>query len=140
MGKINYGKVLMGGIAAGIVAIVLMIFVIAPILMPFWEAGMKTGMWAQPTATRFLFDNAVLLAFGVVATFTYAAVRPRFGGSVQTAILAGILVALLKDVIPSLGRLNWSAMESAQSIILMMTLSGISTLVATFIGAWIYTE
>ena len=139
MNSINWNRVLLGGIAAGIVAILLMIVVISPILMPSWEMGMKMGLWKQPGATNFIIGNVNLLFFGLVATFTYAAVRPRFGGTANTAILTGILIAVLKDIIPGIGRWNWSA-EPGENILLWIALSSASTVVATFVGAWIYKE
>ena len=139
MKTINWKRVLIGGLVAGVVFIALMIAVISPLMMSSWEAGMKSGMWAAPSPQRYVLNNLALIITGISATFLYAAIRPRFGARVKTAILTGILVALFKDVLPGVERLIWSN-EPGESVKLWIVLSSVSSVVSTFVGAWIYKE
>ena len=100
---------------------------------------MKSGMWAAPSPQRYILNNLSLILTGILATFLYAAIRPRFGASVKTAILAGLFVALVKDVLPGVERLIWSN-ESGESVKLWIGFSSIVSVVSTFVGAWIYKE
>ena len=136
---INWKRVLIGGLAAGVVSIALMIVVISPLMMPSWEFGMKSGMWAAPSPQRYILNNLALILTGILATFLYAAIRSRFGASVKTAILTGLFVALFKDVLPGIERLIWSN-EPGESVKLWVVLSSVSSVVSTFVGAWIYKE
>lgn len=99
MNGINLTRVLLGGLAAGIV-ITLSEFVLwGFVLEGQYEAmlasyGLAEASWAM---AGYVLGSLVL---GFVLAFTYAAMRPRFGAGVKTAIIAGAAVWVAAYVLP----------------------------------------
>ncbi len=90
MGKINVGRVLLGGLAAGLVLNIGEYVLNDKIL-----ASQMTAYFAQhnfPLPTGKAIGVAVAMTFvaGIVMLLGYAAIRPRFGGGPKTAIIAGL--------------------------------------------------
>ena len=90
MGKINIGRVLLGGLAAGL-------------LMNIGEYVLNDMVLGSQMKTYFAQHNfpepggkaigiAVVMVFvlGIVMILGYAAIRPRFGPGPKTAIIAGL--------------------------------------------------
>jgi hypothetical protein len=89
MSKINWGRVFLGGLLAGVV-INAFEFVISGILLaPKWNAAMKDLGRQMSSGTVRIF---VLYGFltGFAAIWLYAVARPRFGPGPKTAALTGI--------------------------------------------------
>jgi hypothetical protein len=83
----------------------------------------------------------VLLAFGIgiMAVWVYAAVRPRFGPGVRTAICASLVVWGLAYLYPNVSTIILGLFPTRLMII--ATVWGlVEVLVAGVAGAWIYTE
>lgn len=96
---INTGKVVVGGLAAGVVANVLGYLLFAMWLGPRFEAEVAA---AAPTLagkgmTGFAIGMTVASSFvvGFLLAWLYAAMRPRFGPGMKTAIYAAIVVWIL---------------------------------------------
>lgn len=89
MGRINTGRVLLGGLVAGIVANVLD-FVINAYLMAEEGADMAQRL----NLNRAALDSSLMVwvvvdvLWGVLLVFAYAAMRPRFGAGPRTALIA----------------------------------------------------
>jgi hypothetical protein len=86
MGKINLGRVFVGGLAAGLVINVGEFILNGPILGEPWQAAMKSINRA-PIGGQAI-AGFVVLAFlvGIGAVYTYAAVRARYGAGPKTAV------------------------------------------------------
>ena len=90
MNQINFGRVLIGGLVAGLILNVGE-FLLNDIVL---GAQMKTWLAAhnfQEPATGFMIV-AVLgtLVLGIVMVLGYAAIRPRFGAGPKTAVIAAL--------------------------------------------------
>ena len=101
MGRINLGRVIVGGLLAGLVIniseYVLNTFVIAQAM----AASMK-AMNLPPLDTNMILCFVVLaFALGIVTIWIYAAIRPRFGPGVPTAVCAALIVWFLAYAYPS---------------------------------------
>lgn len=99
-GGINTGKVILGGIVAGIVIDVgegLANLVVFAEQMAAWVE--RFGLQEPAGGTIALF-NLLGLALGIVLVWTYAAVRPRLGPGPGTAACAGVLVWVLAYLFP----------------------------------------
>lgn len=94
MAGINTGKVITGGLVAGVVLIVL----------DFLNNYLIVGQDFRDNATRLGIDPAAAetptgmatwvvidLIFGILIVWTYAAMRPRLGPGPKTAIFAGLV-------------------------------------------------
>jgi hypothetical protein len=135
MNHINAKRVILGGLLAGLILIIgdfiLTRFVPA-------DASQRLGL-AQPGAGQMLVFAVLNLVLGMVLVWLYAAIRPRFGPGVQTAIRAGCAGWVLCVLFPTL----WLALLGMFPAI-MLLISLIWSLVcfplSTLAGAWYYQE
>lgn len=93
---INTGKVVIGGLAAGVVLAVLD-FVVNGLLMA--EQNRAAVMALNPSLVESMERPSAMVAYiasdlalGLLLVWTYAAMRPRFGPGPKTAVLAGLLI------------------------------------------------
>jgi len=83
--------------------------------------------------------NIVGLITGVVAVWTYAAIRPRFGSGVKTAIYAAgltwVTAYALATVTPTV-----MGVFSHHMAMVLVAVGLVEIVVATIVGAWLYKE
>jgi len=138
MGKINWGRVILGGLLAGVV-----INVIEGIFGMLYMEEMKATLQAhnlsmgEDPGTMMLF---LLLGFvfGILGVWIYAAIRPRFGMGSKTALKAAIVVWIFY-----LGSLaGWASLGLyPRYMIIMWAVVGlVETIIAVMLGAWLYKE
>lgn len=139
MGKINLGRVLLGGLVAGLVINIGEFILNEPILGEQWRAAMESlnreAIGGQAIAVF------VVLAFfiGIACVYTYAAIRPRFGAGPKTAVCAGLLVWALGYLYPAIGAVPTKIFPT--SLLVIGTAWGLFELpIAAVAGAWIYHE
>jgi len=93
MNKINLGRVILGGIVAGIVIDIFEGVVNGAVLADQWAAVMtglgKSGVISIKQIVAF---NVWGLAVGILMVGLYAAMRPRLGAGPKTAICAGLVL------------------------------------------------
>jgi hypothetical protein len=140
MGKINVGRLIVGGIVAGIAIDLLDYLVDGVWLAPRWTHDMallgKTGF----TPVQIIWLNVLGLLTGIAAIWLYAAIRPRFGAGVKTAILAGLAVWFIGVFLPNVGFMYVPGLFS-KHLTLYTTLGGIVEVVfGTIAGASVYRE
>lgn len=139
MGKINMGRVILGGLLAGLVIDIGETVLNAVILGKDWEAAMQA--LNRPTMGGGAIALFMILGFalGIAMVWTYAAIRPRFGPGPKTAICAGLLVWFFSYFYPSVGL---SAMDIFPTkLIVVGVVWGIfETAIASVAGAWAYKE
>ena len=139
MGRINIGRVIVGGLLAGLVInvseFVLNTFVIGKDM----EAAMK-AMGLPPIGPSQVAVFVVLgFALGITTVWLYAAIRPRFGPGVSTATCASLTVWFLAYVYPTMFILVMHVFPTtAMCISVIWGLPEI--VVAGIAGAWAYTE
>ena len=141
MASINSGKVITGGLLAGVVMNVCDTAWNFTVLKDDMIAmAQKFGMDA---ATAMSFSTAVPWIFvdfvlGVIIVWNYAAIRPRFGPGPKTAVLAGLVPYLAGTVIvygfTSMG------MVSAAAFVKGTLTSLISVVLGSLAGGWAYKE
>jgi hypothetical protein len=140
MGKINVGRLIMGGIVAGIAIDLLDYFVDGVWLAPRWASGMallgKTGF----SSTQIIWFNVLGLLSGIAAIWIYAAIRPRFGAGLKTAIIAGVAVWIIGTLFPNVGFMYVPRLFS-EHLTLYTTLGGfVEVVFGTVAGASVYRE
>ena len=138
---INTGKIVAGGLLAGVVFNV-GDFLINTVLLAQQSAEMMRRLGLDPTA--FESPSAMVpwividFMFGLLVVWTYAAIRPRFGPGVSTAIIAGLIpflgVTLVLAGFTSMGVFTTSMFVKGSAAAL------VNTLIAAVAGAWVYTE
>jgi hypothetical protein len=93
MGRINLGRVVLGGIAAGIV-LDLCEGLMRGVLLRDQGADMMAalGLPSAVTTKQLVAFNVWGLVVGVCTVLLYAAIRPRIGAGPKTAIVAALFV------------------------------------------------
>ena len=138
MGSINLGRVVMGGLLTGLIINIGEYVLNVPILGATYEAALAdAGLQASPL------EMAVwplyTFAMGILAVWIYAAIRPRFGPGVRTAVYAGLVMwlAILGTFVA-----QGLAIPIFPSSMLWISLVWglVEVPVATVAGAWVYRE
>lgn len=142
MGQINWGRVIGGGLLAGLV-------------MNMSEAALHGGMLGQEVADLYKRLNitdspspiylvsliVITFVLGIASVWLYAAIRPRYGAGPKTAICAGLAVWVLAHV--------WSGFYIGAGLAgivppkvawLPVAWGLIEAPLGTLAGAWLYKE
>jgi len=139
MGKINLGKVIAGGLVAGLVLNVFDFVLHGVILAADWNAALaalnKPAMGGNTIGMYVGFD--FLTGIGLV--WLYAAIRPRFGPGVQTAVIAGIAGWFFCGLIATLYQMP-NGIFPMKLMVMPLVASLVFAPVATVAGASIYKE
>ncbi|MGO9318309.1 MAG: hypothetical protein ACLPXT_08740 [Terracidiphilus sp.] len=140
MGKINLGRVILGGIIAGIVADLLGYLVDNVLLASTWAEQMKRLGQGDLSTNQIILFNLLGLVSGIALIWIYAAIRPRFGAGVKTAIYAGLAFWVVGVLLPNLGFM-WVSGLFGRRLTAYTTLGGlVEIVVAAIAGAALYTE
>ena len=90
-GKINYSRVILGGLVAGVIINVVEGMMHAVVLASQWEEQMKSlGLSAGGSIKQIVVLNLWGFAAGILTVWLYAAIRPRMGAGPRTAMCAGL--------------------------------------------------
>ena len=140
MGKINWSKVVLGGLVAGVIIDVVEGVLQGVILGPEWRQAMQAlGHPLEETGVNVAVHVLLGLAYGLSALWLYAAIRPRFGAGPKTALYAGLGVWVLGNLLPSV---NWGprGLVPGHLIVIAVVVGLAEIIVATEAGAWLYQE
>ena len=92
MNRINLGRVLLGGLVAGLILNIGEFVLNDLILGPHIEADMKR-MGITPPGSGFAVLAVVMtFVFGVLAVLLYAMIRPRLGPGPKTALIIALIL------------------------------------------------
>jgi len=140
MGKINWSRVVVGGLLAGVV-LNIVDFVFFGVMMKQDIAAAMQALGKQPGAMDSLVPLFVVLDFvtGIGLLWVYAAIRPRFGAGVKTAVIAGLAVWFFVGLLHAIGESPMGFMP--QRLMVIGTCVALVALpVATVGGAYVYKE
>jgi hypothetical protein len=145
MGKINWPRVALGGLLAGVA---LIFFATASTALFVGRQGLLTAAQAFRPSTSgvaaLLFVVCVFLVFGILMTWWYAAVRPLFGPGPKTAAIAGLAVWVTLIWLGVVGfAFNSVAMGKPYSLPsgpMLPILYLVIMIASTMAGAWVYKE
>lgn len=137
MGKINVGKVIVGGIAAGVVMNVFD-YVINEVIMKTDYMAVFQARSIDPTLISIPTMVVLDFAMALLLVFTYAAIRTRFGPGPKTAVVAGLMIALTCNVLAAYfagqGFFPWSVWAKAA------VFATANMVISTVVGAALYSE
>ena len=107
MGKINVGRLILGGIVAGAVFNGVDYLVDVVILGPQWAEGFRALGHNVFSSNGFSSNQLIgssLTGFvgGTVAIWIYVGILPRFGAGPKTAVYAGLAVWIVGILLPNL--------------------------------------
>jgi len=141
MASINLGRVVAGGLVAGVVANAIDFVTNTYVLASDWAAFAPTRN-LDPAAFTSGSVAAVWItvdfAFGLLLVWTYAAIRPRFGGGPKTAVLAGLVLYVTATVV--LFGFSQMGLMSTALFVKGSLCAIVSTLAASVAGAAVYKE
>lgn len=139
MGKINWTRVILGGLLAGIVVNVFE-GVAGKLFEAEYQAAMEAlGKTMDMSASTMVFYFTWGFIYGIVAVGLYAAVRPRFGAGPKTAVGVGITVWLVAYLMPSLSYAVSGLFPTG--LVIIGTFVGLAeSVLGTVLGAWVYKE
>jgi len=138
MKGINLGRVILGGLVAGVVNNILEYVVNDVILKADHETTMKALGKTVPTGGSVIASWTIMgFVFSIAAVWLYAAIRPRYGAGVGTAIRAGVAFWLFSSVFFAI--IVWNLAIFPFST-MQLVLELIVAVVTTLVGAWLYRE
>ena len=138
--RVNIGKLVAGGVLAGIVMNICDYVSNNFILVNDWEhiARIRNVDMADMGGTTALVTYIVVdLLVGFLVVWTYAAIRPRLGRGPGTAVIAGFMVFAAQVLLMTsyaVSFLTWDVLIRGGLLMLVAALAGALS------GAWVYGE
>jgi hypothetical protein len=139
MGKINMGRVILGGLLAGLIINIGESVLNGMILAKDLEDVMRS--LNKPAITGSAIAVFVMLGFvlGIIIIWIYAAIRPRFGPGPKTAVCAGLTAWALAYLYAAVGQAPIGLFPTR--VLVIGTVWGLFELaIAAVAGAWLYKE
>jgi|SRR5512134_893005 hypothetical protein len=138
MGRINFGRVVLGGVLAGILITVSEYLRNEVVLRGEFQTGLEAlGKSLPQGAAVTVMWTLWGFALGIAAVWLYAAIRPRYGPGAATAVRAGIAVWFFTSL---LAIIAMRAMGLFRISILALVWTLVECVLATLAGAWLYRE
>jgi len=139
MGKINFGRVVLGGLAAGLILNIGEYLLNDKVLATQMAEMFRRCGFPKPGTNFIVIAVVITFVLGIVIVLGYAAIRPRFGPGPRTAIYAGLfawfgVVVYRQVIVVGLG------LEPVNVFGLVLVWEFVEYLVATLVGAWLYQE
>ena len=139
MGKINWTRVLLGGLVAGLIINVFEFITNGVFLADEWEAAMKSTGASAPGSGAMMTLTIWGFLMGIAAVWLYAAARPRFGPGVKTAVMTGFAFWLLSSALSALDEAA-TGIYPVRLVTILALVCLVQNIVASVAGAWIYKE
>jgi len=139
MGRINWNRVLLGGLLAGVVLNVFDYVLFGVVLAEDLNAALAALNRPAMDMSKIWIFVLLDLAFGIFLIWLYAAIRPRFGPGPRTAVIAGLAFWVLIGVLHALSEAPMDLMP-ARIMIISLAVGLVSAPLAAVAGAKIYQE
>jgi magnesium-transporting ATPase (P-type) len=141
MGKINWSRVFLGGLLAGVVLIILGFATFALYLKRVYDPALEALGHPFPALTvgDYVIGIVFSLVVGILAVWLYSAIRPRYGAGPKTAVCAGLAFWALISLFPSISLGSLGLFPGSVLLVDSLT-SLVMYVVATLLGAWVYKE
>ena len=139
MSSIKTGRVVLGGLLAGVIVFVstaARILVLREQIVGFIESH---GLQGLGQTEGFVFLAVYSAALGILIVWLYAALRPRFGAGSTTAILGGMFYWISIDLVPYAALLRFDLIPIG-GVLVHWIWTVVEIPVASLVGAWVYQE
>jgi len=138
--KINWMRVILGGLVAGVVINIVEFITNGVVLGADWADAMRlAGRPATPSAGTMIVLTIWGFLMGTAAIWLYAAARPRFGPGPRTAALTGFAFWVLSSALCAIDEGATGIYPVRLVAIVALVCLG-QALVASEAGAWLYRE
>lgn len=139
MNKIDSGRVILGGIVAGIICDIFEYVLNGIVLRAQWNTISTTHSLPMIGMNEIVIFNILGLVTGIAAVWAYAAMRPRFGAGPKTATYAALLIWVVGYLIPDVFQ-TVSGLVPLNMMVTMVVVGLVEIIVATVGGAYLYKE
>ncbi len=138
MSRINFGRVVLGGILAGILINISEYLRFDVVMRGEFEAGLQAlGKRLPKGAVATTIWTLWGFGLGIAAVWLYAAIRPRYGPGAATAVRAGVAVWFMTSLLAIIA-MRAMGLFAISPVALVWTL--VESVAATLAGAWLYRE
>ncbi|HEX6729173.1 MAG TPA: hypothetical protein VF074_04140 [Pyrinomonadaceae bacterium] len=139
MNKINFPRVILGGLVAGVVLNIGEFILNDFILRTQMQDFLRRLNLPDPGGSFIAVAVILTLIIGVVIVWLYAAMRPRLGPGPKTAICAGVIAWIFVCVY--CGVINGMILQAPTNFLLIAIVwCFIEYVLAAIAGAWLYKE
>ncbi len=143
MSKINIGRVVGGGLLAGLVMNIVDAITNGALLGARWQAeglALSPTLMATPGLETMSMTGWVIVDFltGIALVWLYAAIRPRFGAGPRTALAAAFVVWLVEHL--AFASYVFNGIYSAQVVTASSAGALVGALLGGLAGGWLYRE
>jgi hypothetical protein len=137
VGKVNWGRVILGGLLAGLV-VNLFEWAVGMVLQEEYKAALA-ALGKTMDESAMVFYLVYGFVYGIFAIWLYAAIRPRFGPGPKTAVCAGFAVWFVGYLLPLLGY-GAQGLYPTRLVAIGCVVGLVETVLGTVSGAWLYKE
>lgn len=135
----NGPRLFLGGLAAGLLLLATGIALGHGVLGAEYVRAFASHRAHPVNAITVLENTALRLAYGFLAVFLYAAIRPRFGAGPRTALLAALFL-WVATFLPRHMLLSEFGILDGRQLVLSLSWGVAELVLATLLGASIYRE
>lgn len=140
MSNVCWGRVFLGGVVAGLIITVSEFLCYRVVMAERMQAAMeRLGVSMAESTLNWVVWIIFSFVLGIAAVWLYAAIRPRYGPGVKTALCAGAAVWLFAYLLPTVGMLNMGLFPVGLMVAGLIW-GLVEVEVATTVGAWLYQE
>jgi hypothetical protein len=139
MNKINVGRVVLGGLVAGLVISIGNLLLNRVWLRDDLKADLSRLNLPEPGSDFIVKAVVLTLILGIAIVYLYAAIRPRFGAGVKTAICAGLMAWFFAVLYT--GVVVGMVFKLSEGLTLKRIVFGLfQYAIGAIAGAWLYKE
>lgn len=139
MGNINLGRVLLGGLLAGVILNIGEFVFNDFVLGSQMKEYLARHNFTEPGGSFVAVAVGLTFVLGIVMVLGYAAIRPRFGAGAKTAVIAALFAWF--GVYLYTGLINGLLFNVPMNLLLLAFVWGlVEYILAAIAGAWLYKE
>jgi len=140
MGKMNWNRIILGGLLAAVVMMVLAILNTVMLQRPWLDPALESlGVQTHAEGWRFIGAVGILcLVGGIMSVWLYAAIRPRYGPGPKTAAMVGFAMWIITSAVDWFWAYAGFVPSRGLTIPILAYLPIL--IVVAISGAWLYKE
>lgn len=133
MGTINWSRVFLGGVVAGVIYCLL---ALPPMFFVGGDVLKALNVEMSPQVVAMALSGNILVAITILSV--YAAIRPRFGPGPKTAVIAVVIIWWTIFVVEMF--LILTGLGPLGPFLLLFLYAVVTSVLGTLVGAWLYQE